>query len=114
VELSRSKDPARAVKVMLLLYRDRLDRIPGDSVAQISSDSLIGDKFVDITGGTSPKAIAAGGEMIYKDQPELLRSLDLTQFTRELRLVDETLTTSNRAAASSASSIRGRHSTTIC
>jgi phospholipid/cholesterol/gamma-HCH transport system substrate-binding protein len=92
VELSRSKDPARAVKVMLLLYRDRLDRIPGDSVAQISSDSLIGDKFVDITGGTSPKAIAAGGEMIYKDQPELLRSLDLTQFTRELRLVDETLT----------------------
>ena len=92
VELSRSKDPARAVKVTVLLYRDRLGRIPSDSVAQISSDSLIGDKFVDITGGTSPKAIPAEGEMIYKDQPELLKSLDLTQFTKQLRLVDATLT----------------------
>jgi len=92
VEFSGSPQAARAVKVALLLYRDRLDRIPADSVAQISSDSLIGDKFVDITGGKSPRSIAAEGEMIYKDQPELLRSLDLTQFTRELRLVDETLT----------------------
>jgi phospholipid/cholesterol/gamma-HCH transport system substrate-binding protein len=61
-------------------------------VAQISSDSLIGDKFVDITGGSSPKNIPAEGEMIYKDQPELLRSLDLSQFTKQLRLVDDTLT----------------------
>jgi phospholipid/cholesterol/gamma-HCH transport system substrate-binding protein len=47
---------------------------------------------VDITGGRSQKNIPAEGEMIYKDQPELLRSLDLTQFTKQLRLVDETLT----------------------
>jgi phospholipid/cholesterol/gamma-HCH transport system substrate-binding protein len=92
VELSGSKVAARAVKVTLLLYRDRLRSIPADSVAQISSDTLVGDKFVDITGGTSPKTIPAEGEMLYKDQPELLRSLDLTQFTKELRLVDETLT----------------------
>jgi phospholipid/cholesterol/gamma-HCH transport system substrate-binding protein len=92
VELSGSKDANRAVRVTLLFYRDRLRGVPDDSVAQISSDSLIGDKFVDITGGRSPKNIPAEGEMIYKDQPELLRSLDLTQFTPQLRQVDETLT----------------------
>jgi len=92
VELSGSKDPNRAVKVTLQFYRDRLRGVPADSVAQISSDSLIGDKFVDINGGTSPQTIPAEGEMIYKNQPELVRSLDLTQFTQQLRLVDMMLT----------------------
>ena len=92
VELSGSKDASRAVKVTLLFYRDRITGVPVDSVAQISSDSLIGDKFVDINGGKSPKNLPAEGELIYKDQPELLRSLDLTQFTQQLRLVDATLT----------------------
>jgi phospholipid/cholesterol/gamma-HCH transport system substrate-binding protein len=92
VELSGSKDPNRAVRVELQFYRDRLRGVPADSVAQISSDSLVGDKFVDINGGLSPQVIPYGGEMIYKFQPELVRSLDLTQFTQQLRLVDATLT----------------------
>jgi len=92
VELSGSKDVNRAVKVTLQFYRDRISGVPSDSVAQISSDSLIGDKFVDINGGRSPKNIPAEGELTYKNQPELLRSLDLTQFTQQLRLVDATLT----------------------
>jgi phospholipid/cholesterol/gamma-HCH transport system substrate-binding protein len=92
VELSGLKDANRAVKVTLMFYRDRLSGVPMDSVAQISSDSLIGDKFVDINGGQSPRNLPAEGEMIYKDQPELVRSLDLSQFTKQLRLVDETLT----------------------
>ena len=91
VELSGSRDPNRAVKVELQFYRDRLRGVPSDSVAQISSDSLVGDKFVDINGGRSPQALPYGGEMIYKYQPELVRSLDLTQFTQQLRLVDQTL-----------------------
>jgi phospholipid/cholesterol/gamma-HCH transport system substrate-binding protein len=92
VELSGSRDATRAVKVTLLFYRDRLRGVPVDSVAQISSDSLIGDKFVDINGGSSLQTIPAEGELVYKDQPELVRSLDLTQFTAQLRLVDETVT----------------------
>jgi phospholipid/cholesterol/gamma-HCH transport system substrate-binding protein len=92
VEFSGSREPARVVRVILSLQRDRLATLPSDSVAQISSDSLIGDKFVDIASGNSPKPIAPEGELIYKDQPELLKSLDLTQFTQELRLVDATLT----------------------
>jgi phospholipid/cholesterol/gamma-HCH transport system substrate-binding protein len=92
VELSGSKDPNRAVKVTLLFYRDRIKGVPADSVAQISSDSLIGDKFVDINGGRSLQNLAPEGEMTYKDQPDLVRSIDLTQFTQQLRLVDATLT----------------------
>ena len=92
VELTTSNDPSRVVKVSLSLHRDRLSTIPADSVAQISSDSLVGDKFVDITSGTSPKTVLPNGEIIYKNQPELLRSLDLTQFTQQLRLVEATLT----------------------
>jgi phospholipid/cholesterol/gamma-HCH transport system substrate-binding protein len=92
VELSGSKDPNRAVRVELQFYRDRLRGVPADSVAQISSDTLIGDKFVDINGGRSPQFIPYGGELTYKFQPDLVRSLDLTQFTQQLRLVDETLT----------------------
>jgi ABC-type transporter Mla subunit MlaD len=65
VELSGSRDATRAVKVTLLFYRDRLRGVPVDSVAQISSDSLIGDKFVDINGGSSLQTIPAEGELIY-------------------------------------------------
>lgn len=92
VELSGSNQAGRVVKVTISMQRDRLARIPADSVTQISSDSLVGDKFVDVTSGKSPQSIPPEGELIYKDQPELLRSLDLTQFTQELRLVDATLT----------------------
>ncbi len=75
-----------------MFYRDRIHGVPFDSVAQISSDTLVGDKFVDISGGRSSRDLPAEGEMTYKDQPELVRSLDLTQFTQQLRLVDATLT----------------------
>lgn len=91
VQLSGLHDPNRVVKVGLLLYRDRISGIPADSVAQISTDSLIGDKFVDVTSGTSAAVIPPAGEMIYKYQPELLKSLDLTEFTRQLRVVDQML-----------------------
>ena len=92
VELTASAQPSRVVKVTIALQRARLASIQADSVAQISSDSLVGDKFVDVTSGKSAKALPPEGEILYKEQPELLRSLDLTQFTQELRLVDATLT----------------------
>jgi phospholipid/cholesterol/gamma-HCH transport system substrate-binding protein len=92
VELSGTTQPARVVRVTMSLQRSRLASIPADSVAQISSDSLVGDKFVDVVSGKSANPIPPEGELTYKDQPELLRSLDLTQFTQELRLVDATLT----------------------
>jgi phospholipid/cholesterol/gamma-HCH transport system substrate-binding protein len=92
VALSGSQKPDRVVKVIMTVRRERLASIPADSFAQISSDSLIGDKFVDVTSGKNPRRLSSEDEMIYKDQPELLKTLDLAQFTRQLRLLDATLT----------------------
>src|ERR1041385_7674531 len=51
VELSGSAQPNRVVKVSLRLERAKLSSIPVDSYAQLSTETLIGDKYVDITSG---------------------------------------------------------------
>src|ERR1035438_7227902 len=49
VELSGSNEPLRVVKVTMTVGRDRLRSISQDSTAQTTSDTIIGDKFVDVT-----------------------------------------------------------------
>ncbi|MGD0870639.1 MAG: MlaD family protein [Bryobacteraceae bacterium] len=92
VELTGSNQPDRIVRVTLAVTRERLASFTADSVAQLSADSLVGDQFVDVTSGTAAQAIRDGGELIYKVQPDLVKSLDLTQFTQQLRVVDAVLT----------------------
>ena len=92
VQLTGSNRPDRIVRVTLAVTRDRLASFTADSVAQLSADSLVGDQFVDVTSGTAAQAIRDGGELIYKVQPDLVKSLDLTQFTRQLRDLDAVLT----------------------
>src|ERR1022692_2283176 len=82
VELTGSNQPDRIVRVTLAVARERLACFTVDSVAQLSADTLVGDQFVDVTSGTAAQAIRDGGELIYKIQPELLKSLDATQFTQ--------------------------------
>lgn len=91
VGLSRSTVPDRAVRVDLSIQRGRLSSITSDSTAELTTDNLVGDKFVDITSGLSPKHVAAGGEVPYKASPNLMKSLDLDQFEQQLRIVDTTL-----------------------
>jgi phospholipid/cholesterol/gamma-HCH transport system substrate-binding protein len=73
-------------------------RVDGIDVGRVSTVELSGSKdssrAVKVTLSLHPggKTIPGGGELIYKNQPELLRSLDLTQFTQQLRLVDASLT----------------------
>jgi phospholipid/cholesterol/gamma-HCH transport system substrate-binding protein len=92
VSLSGSQQPNRVVRVTITVVRERLGSIPADSFAQLSTDTLIGDKFVDITSGQDRNHVAPDGELTYKDQPELMKSLDLSQFQQQLRIVDATLT----------------------
>jgi phospholipid/cholesterol/gamma-HCH transport system substrate-binding protein len=92
VELTGSKQPDRIVRVSLAVMRGRLASFTADSVAQLSADSLVGDKFVDVTSGTARKSIRDGGELTYKSEPELMKTLDLTQFAQQLRVVDGVLT----------------------
>jgi phospholipid/cholesterol/gamma-HCH transport system substrate-binding protein len=91
VTFSSSNDPNRIIRVQMTVERERLPSITDDSLAQISNDSFIGDKFVDITTGKSPGHIAENGELHFKAQPDLMRSVDMTDFEHQLRAVDETL-----------------------
>ncbi len=88
VELSGSSDPNRVVRVSLLVDRDRLSSITTDSTAQATSDNPIGDKFVDITSGRSPDHLPPGGEIRFKGSPELMKSIDIAQFQKQLRGVE--------------------------
>ena len=91
VELSGSADPQRVVRVSMKVERDRLASITEDSTAQLTSDTPIGDKFVDITSGTSAQRLVPGAEIRYKGSPELMKSIDLTQFEKQVRSVEKLL-----------------------
>ncbi len=91
VKFSGSKDPARVIRVEMTIEKKRLTSITADSIAQISNDSFIGDKFVDITTGKEPGHVPENGEMHFKAQPDLMRSVDMPEIERQLRLVDVTL-----------------------
>jgi hypothetical protein len=79
------------VKVTMSVARDKLDSISTDSMTQISSDTLVGDKFVDITSGKAPAHIAPFGLLNFRDQPDMMRTIDFADFERQMRIVDATL-----------------------
>jgi len=91
VELSGSNEPQRVVRVSMKVERDRLDSITVDSTAQSSSDTLIGDKFVDISSGVSPQHLAPGSEIKYKGSTELMKSIDLSQFQQQVKAIEKLL-----------------------
>jgi phospholipid/cholesterol/gamma-HCH transport system substrate-binding protein len=92
VALSGSNDPNRVIRVTLNVERDHLADIPTDSYAQITADTLIGDKFVDVSRGRESSTMQPGGELRYKALPDLMKTLDLEQFEEQLRQVDAMLT----------------------
>jgi len=75
IALSGDKNPQRAVEFTLEVRGEYQDDIPDDSVAMISASNLLGDKFVNITRGRSPKPVQNNGEIRsaqVQDIPELL------------------------------------------
>lgn len=91
VKFSGSKDPQRIIRVEITIQKARLSSITEDSAAQISNDTVVGDKFVDITTGTAPGHVPENGELRFKAQSDLMRSVDLVQLERQLRIVDATM-----------------------
>ncbi len=92
VTLSRSKQPERTVKAAMTIIHAHLREIPSDSFAEIATDSMVGDVFVDITGGTSHATAADGAEIAFRGEPEFLKSIDMGEFERRLRQVDGSIT----------------------
>jgi phospholipid/cholesterol/gamma-HCH transport system substrate-binding protein len=91
VELSGQRDPNREVRITMMIERERLDSITADSYAEISSDSLIGDKYVDITSQRSAAHVPPNGEIRLKPPSNVMKSLDLPQFEAQLRSIDALL-----------------------
>ena len=108
VALSGSSDPDRIVRLTMRVERAHLRDIPADSLAQLSSDTMIGDRYVDIQQGQSTARIQPDGEIRFKAQPELLKSLDVQQFARQLRIVDATLTDIEQGKSPLGQFVRGR------
>jgi phospholipid/cholesterol/gamma-HCH transport system substrate-binding protein len=91
VALSGSNQPNRVIRVTMEIEEGHLPDIPVDSFVQVSTDNVVGDKFVDITRGRSAVIIQRNAEIAFKGQPELLKTLDLTQFEQQIRTVEATL-----------------------
>ncbi len=92
VELSGLTDPQRIVKLTMRLERASLITIPADSVAQLTSETLIGDQYVDIASGRSVQTLQPNTFVTYRSQPDMMKSLDIQQFEARLKAVDGMLT----------------------
>jgi phospholipid/cholesterol/gamma-HCH transport system substrate-binding protein len=88
VELSSSNEPNRVVKISMTIERDRLPSITDDSTAETTSDTIIGDKFIDVTSGTSAKHLAGGAELRYKSSGDLMQRVDIAQFQQQMHLIE--------------------------
>jgi len=64
VVLSGSPDPNKTVRITMRFPRRILTEIPQDSTAAITSSSVLGDKYIDISRGTSPKHVEPGAEIV--------------------------------------------------
>ena len=91
--LTGSKDPRRIVEIPLEIREEYLKEIPADSVAGVTASNMLGDKFINITKGKSPKHVKDGDEiraLEAQDIPELMAQSAniLTQFQMTLKRMD--------------------------
>jgi phospholipid/cholesterol/gamma-HCH transport system substrate-binding protein len=91
IALSESTEPNRVIRVTMEIEQEHLPDIPADSFVQVSTDNVVGDKYVDITRGRSATSVRPNAEIAFKEQPDLLKTLDLQQFEQEVRTVEATL-----------------------
>ena len=71
VNISPSPDPNHAVEVVMQVNKEFQSAIREDSIASLGSIGLLGDKYVDISRGSSSfKPILPGGEISDDASPE--------------------------------------------
>jgi len=88
VELANSTEPNRIVRVTMTIERDRLSSITEDSTAEAASETMIGDKFIDVTSGIAARAIQPGAELRYKSSGDLMQRLDIGQFQKQMHVME--------------------------
>lgn len=83
IALSGLKDPQKVVRVEMSIMNQFLKSIPEDSTAQISAETVLGDKFVDVNEGHSSRHLQAGGELL-SPPPKKINNADLIKAGRQI------------------------------
>lgn len=96
VKLSGEKNKMRVVEIEMSVKQNFHSQIPEDSIAGISASNLLGDKYINITKGQSPRQVASNGELKSlqaQDIPQLMAqsATILTQFQNILGRADNIL-----------------------
>jgi len=93
VGLTASTDPRRVVEVGMAIKDRFLPSLPVDSVAAISADNLLGDKYINITRGKSSQTVRGGGELPSLIQSDTFNQADLVaSLGTNLKRLDDLLT----------------------
>jgi phospholipid/cholesterol/gamma-HCH transport system substrate-binding protein len=75
VVLSGSPDPNKTVRITMRFPRRILTEIPADSTAAITSANVLGDKYIDVSRGRSPKAVEPGAEIVSSPTQDISTAL---------------------------------------
>jgi phospholipid/cholesterol/gamma-HCH transport system substrate-binding protein len=71
VELTRSTDPNRVVRVVMKVNSNRLSEIPVDSIAGIAAENVLGTKYINIAKGRKPQTVQPEGELPSEPSAEI-------------------------------------------
>ena len=88
VGFSGLKEPERQIAAQLKIDSAHVSQIPVDSVASLTAENAVGDKYVDITRGSSRVHMQAGGTVPFAPPTDVMKRLDLAEFEARLRAID--------------------------
>lgn len=91
VRLSGSNDADRVIEVRMWVRQRFLAEIPEDSETDVSAETAIGDLFINIRKGKSPRPIAAGGVLRHQPEASMMSRIDMRAFEARLREIGATL-----------------------
>jgi phospholipid/cholesterol/gamma-HCH transport system substrate-binding protein len=63
LNLTTSRDPKRKIEVIMKVDRRHLSEIPDDSLVGQAASNMLGNYFIDIFQGRSPRPVEPGGEL---------------------------------------------------
>jgi len=81
--LSHSADPQKVVRVDMLIMRRYMTSIPEDSTAVVAAEDVLGDKFIDINPGKSPRHLQPGATLA-SPPPKQFNQADLIKTGRDI------------------------------
>jgi phospholipid/cholesterol/gamma-HCH transport system substrate-binding protein len=74
-KLTNSRDPSRKIEFDLKVRERYLREIPVDSLVGLASDNLLGQQFIGIRQGRSPRHVQAGAELGTTQTQDITRML---------------------------------------